>query len=269
MLRALLTVLVVIVVLITMAWLFQRRLIYMPLAGPLPPAASVIAGAQDKTLRTSDGLELGAWFVPARGADRDMTVLVANGNAGNRLLRAPLADALADQGFAVLLFDYRGYGSNAGSPTEKGLAQDIRAAHSFLVKEAGVAPVRLIYYGESLGAAVITELAVQEPPAALVLRSPFVDLASIGKIHYPLLPVRTLLRDRYPLATNLRQVTSPTTVVYGTDDSIIPSHQSLTVAQAPPVIHVVPVAGADHNDRALLNGPELIQAIVNAADQPH
>ncbi len=267
MLRALLAVIVVVVVLFTMAWLFQRRLIYVPLAGPLPPAESVIAGAQETTLRTGDGLELGAWFVPARGTDREMAVLVANGNAGNRLLRAPLAEALADQGLAVLLFDYRGYGTNAGHPTEQGLAQDIRAAHSFLVKESGFPPDRLIYYGESLGAAVITELAVHEPPAGLVLRSPFVDLASVGQIHYPLLPVRALLRDRYPLAAYLRKVTSPVTVVYGNEDSIIPARESLSAAQAAPGTRIVPVAGANHNDMELLDGPELVQAVVDVANQ--
>jgi uncharacterized protein len=62
----------------------------------------------------------------------------------------------------------------------------VRAAHRFLLEEAEVAPARLVYYGESLGSAVVTELATQHPPAGLVLRSPFVDLAS------PPAPLRSL-----------------------------------------------------------------------------
>jgi uncharacterized protein len=47
-----------------------------------------------------------------------LAVLVANGNAGNRSGRAPLARALSERGLAVLLFDYRGYGGNPGGPSE-------------------------------------------------------------------------------------------------------------------------------------------------------
>jgi uncharacterized protein len=200
----------------------QRRLIYFPSPARVPPAEAVVAGAREVTLRTVDGLALGAWLVEAGEPDRGLAVLVANGNAGDRSLRAPLARALASAGLAVLLFDYRGYAGNPGRPSEPGLARDVRAARRFLIEQAGVAPARLLYYGESLGAAVVTELATEHPPAGLVLRSPFVDLASVGRIHYPFLPVRTLLRDRYPLADQLARVPVPTAVVYGSRDSIVP-----------------------------------------------
>ena len=123
----------------------QRRLIYFPFPAQVPRAEAVVASAREVTLRTADDLELGAWLVPAGEPDRGVAVLVANGNAGNRSLRAPLARALASAGLAVLLFDYRGYGGNPGRPSEQGLARDIRAARRFLVEEAEVAPARLLY----------------------------------------------------------------------------------------------------------------------------
>jgi fermentation-respiration switch protein FrsA (DUF1100 family) len=247
-------------------WGFQRRLIYFPSPAPVPPAAEVIAGARDVTLRTGDDLELGAWLVPARDPDRGFTVLVANGNAGDRSMRASLAVALAHEGVSVLLFDYRGYGGNPGGPTESGLALDARAAYRFLAEEAGVVQEHLLYYGESLGTAVVTELATEHRPAGLVLRSPFVDLASVGRVHYPFLPIGRLLLDRFPLAENLARVDVPTTVVYGARDSIIPPALSLAVAEAAPgPTRVVRVEGADHNDLSLLEGPELIGAIVDLA----
>lgn len=139
----------------------QRRLIYFPFPAQVPRAEAVVASAREVTLRTVDGLALGAWWVEAGEPDRGVAVLVANGNAGNRSLRAPLARALASAGLAVLLFDYRGYGGNPGRPSEQGLARDVRAAHRFLIEEADVAPARLLYYGESLGSAVVTELATE------------------------------------------------------------------------------------------------------------
>jgi uncharacterized protein len=268
MLGAAAIVLAVVALALALLWALQRRLIYLPFPAAVPPAATLLDGAREVTLRTADGLELGAWFVAPHEPDRRMAVLVAAGNAGNRSLRAPLAAALARHGLAVLLFDYRGYGGNRGRPTDAGLARDVRAALRFLGDEAGLPGDRLLYYGESLGAAVVTELAIAHPPAGLVLRSPFVDLASVGRVHYPFLPVRALLRDRYPLAEQLARVTVPTTVVYGSDDRIVPPEQSRAVAGAAGgPTRLVEVQDADHNDRALLDGPALIAAVVDLANR--
>ena len=167
----------------------------------------------------------------------------------------------------MLLFDYRGYGGNPGRPSEEGLAQDVRAAHRFLTDE-GEPGERLLYYGESLGAAVVAELATQHQPAGLVLRSPFTDLASVGQIHYPFLPVRALLKDRYPVAEYVARVTAPITVVYGTEDSIVPPEESRrSVAGARGPIRLVAVEGVDHNDPALLNGNALMQAVMELANE--
>jgi len=249
-------------------WALQRRLIYLPSPSQVPSAREVIAGARDIQLTTSDGLELGAWYVPGRGSRSDIAVLVANGNAGDRSLRAPLARALAREGLSVLLFDYRGYGDNPGHPSEEGLARDARAAYRFLIEEKGIPSERLLYYGESLGAAVVTELATEHPPGGLVLRSPFTDLASVGRVHYPFLPVDAMLVDHYPLIEHIRRVNVPTIVVYGTQDSIVPPVQSRAVARAASgPTQVIAVEGADHNDLVLLNGRELIDAIVVLADR--
>jgi fermentation-respiration switch protein FrsA (DUF1100 family) len=263
--RAALIVAAMAVLVVVVLWVFQRSLIYFPFSQPVPSAGTVLDGGQDVRLRTTDGLALGAWYVPAKPPDR-ATVLVANGNAGNRALRAPLARALAERGLGVLLFDYRGYAGNPGRPSEDGLARDVRAARRFLVEQAKVPPSRLIYYGESIGAAVVTELAAEHPPGGLVLRSPFVDLASVGRAHYPLLPVGALLKDRYPLVSHLERVRVPVTVVYGTQDSIVPAEQSRAVAEsAPEGAKVIAVPGADHNDLVLLDGQALIDAIVELA----
>jgi fermentation-respiration switch protein FrsA (DUF1100 family) len=258
--------LVLVLALITgLFWGFQRRLIYLPDAGPVGSAGAVLPGGDDVVLRTADGLELAAWHVPGRTADA-VTVLVANGNGGHRGLRAPLARALSDAGLGVLLFDYRGYGGNPGSPSEDGLALDVRAARQHLVEEVGVRPDRLLYFGESLGAAVVTELATEHPPAGLVLRSPFVDLASVAAVHYPFLPARALLRDRFPVAERVARIDVPTTVVYGGADSIVPPEQSRAVAAAAARLHrVVEVPGADHNDLVLLDGDALVAAVLELA----
>jgi fermentation-respiration switch protein FrsA (DUF1100 family) len=104
---------------------------------------------------------LGAWNFPVAGDGP--AVLVCNGNGGDRSMRVELAAALNRMGLSVLLFDYRGYGGNPGRPTEEGLAADARAAQAWLAAQHGVD--RIVYFGESLGAAVAIGLAVQRPPA--------------------------------------------------------------------------------------------------------
>jgi len=247
---------------IGLLWAFQRRLIYLPAPRAVPPAASVLPGAEEVAFTTADGLRLEGWFVPARAVDdpatRSAGVLVCNGNGGNRSLRAALAAELSRMGLAVLLFDYRGYGGNPGHPSEEGLAADARAAQAYLAGRAEVDPDRLVYYGESLGAAVALRLAVERPPAALVLRSPFASLAEVGRLHYPLAPM-SLLRDRYDSAALAGRLAAPLLVVAGGRDRIVPAgHSRRLFAAAPQPKRLVVLEGADHNDYDLLAGPRLL-----------
>ena len=239
---------------------FQRKLVFLPGGGPLPAASEVLGGGRDVAFTTRDGVRLAAWYFPVEGAGA--TVLVAPGNAGNRHSRVPLARALVGRGLSVLLVDYRGYGGNPGEPTEAGLALDVRAAREFLVGEAGVPAERLLYFGESLGSAVVAELAVEFSPGGVILRSPFTDLAAVGARHYPFLPVRWLLLDEFATERHVERVDAPVTVVYGTADTVVPPEQSRAGGVAAGGVGVE-VVGADHNDRVLLDGAQVVDAVVD------
>ncbi len=238
--------------LLALIWLTQRRLIYFPTQS-VPDPHKTLPGIEEVTFRTEDDLTLAAWFVPAIDDEFTATVVVFNGNAGNRADRVPLAGALAEKGFSVLLVDYRGYGGNPGSPSEQGLASDARAAIEYLKTRNDVDRSRLVYFGESLGAAVALGLAGQEPPAALVLRSPFTSLADIATTHYPFLPTSLLLWDRYPNKEIIGGVAAPVMVIAGSADTIVPFEQSRELFEtAPEPKQLLVVDGADHNDYALL-----------------
>ena len=251
------------VVLVALAWALQRSLIYLPARGPVPSAGAVLPGSEEVSFDTEDGLRLGGWFVPGGSGASAATVLVLNGNAGNRSVRAPLAGALARAGMSVLLFDYRGYGGNPGHPSETGLAADARAARAYLLSRPDVRPGSIVYLGESLGAAVALGLAVEHPPAALVLRSPFTSLADVGQLHYPYLPVRALLKDRYDSVGRVNAVRCPLLVLAGGADDIVPARQSrrlYDVAAEPKWYVEIPEVG--HNDWELLAGERLIREVV-------
>jgi uncharacterized protein len=243
----------VVVTIVAVVFAFQRKLVYFPSPGPLPSAEEVLPGGRDVRLVTADGLMLEGWHFEL--PDAPATVIVFPGNGGNRLGRVPLARELTSRGLSVLLFDYRGYGDNPGSPSEEGLSFDARAALDLID-----GPV--IYFGESLGAAVAVELATYRAPAGLVLRSPFSSLAAVGSHHYPWLPVKMLLQDKYPVAERVSAVDVPIVVILGTADSVVPSAQSREVAAAARA-GLIEVAGADHNDEALLSGPQVIDAVLS------
>jgi uncharacterized protein len=265
-LRVTLTVVVIVTLvasgLLALVWSQQRRLIYFPSQGPIPSATTILPTGKDVVLETEDGIHLAAWYFPA-GSGRRPVVVVFNGNAGYRWLRADLAVALNRNGLSVLLFDYRGYGGNPGRPSEKGLAADARAALAWVARQPDVDPNRIAYFGESLGAAVAIELAVQRPPAALVLRSPFTSLADVGVVHYPWLPVRQLLIDRYPSIDRIASVKAPVLVIAGDRDDIVPAALSkrLYDAASEPKRYVL-IPGVGHNDQGLVDGREMIGDVV-------
>jgi fermentation-respiration switch protein FrsA (DUF1100 family) len=276
---------VAVVALLVCLWAFQRRLIYLPYPRLVPPVERVLPGAREVHYRSDDGLVLRGWYLaadpdpdpagaarPAGGAGprpadpprqaRRGAVLLLPGNAGNRAGRAVLAAALARAGVGVLLVDYRGYGGNPGAPSEAGLAADARAARAWLAGRPEVDPERIAYFGESLGAAVALRLALEHPPAALVLRSPFTSLADVASVHYRWLPVRLLLAERYPSQERVARLSVPLLVVAGERDRVVPPEQSRRLYQAaagPKRLVVLP--GADHNDPALLAGERLLAEV--------
>ncbi len=257
-----LVVAIAVLALVALLWSQQRRLIYFPFGRVPEPSAVGLPHASRVTFAARDGVALAGWFVPAVGKSRG-TVLVFNGNAGNRALRAPLARALADGGLNVLLFDYRGYGGSSGAPTESGLVEDARAAHRHVISRDDVDPKRLIYLGESLGSAVAVRLALEHPPAALVLRSPFTSLVDVGRVHYRFLPVSWLLRDRFDTLSAIGRLTVRLLVVAGDRDAIVPMDQSRELFDAAPQPkRLLIIPGADHNDAALLAGRDMIAAIL-------
>lgn len=272
-LRVLLLAALVAVVVIGILYLMQRSLLYFP-SGAVPTADLLPPQGVAVELRTQDSLTLGAWFLPAAGAgarpaSRSPAVLICNGNAGDRSHRLDLGVALAERGYAVMLFDYRGYAGNPGRPSESGLRADARAAADALAARPEVDPQRIAYFGESLGAAVAGGLAAERAPAALILRSPPPSIADMARHHYPYLPIiDALLLDRFPLADQLREVNVPTLVLTTERDEIVPERLSRRVyeAAAGPKRYVA-LTGAHHNDPALFAGDELVGEVASFLDE--
>lgn len=211
--------------------LAQRALIYpAPKAAGINPA-DIPPGFSSATLATRDGLHLQAAYRAA--APGHPTLVFFHGN-GSRIEESALTTALLGQrGNGLLLVEYRGYRGNPGKPSEQGLYADGRAALAWLDRH-DVPPKQRILIGNSLGSGIATQLATEQPIAGLVLVSGFTSLPDVAAGHYPWLPAKLLLRDRYDNLTKLAQINTPILVLHGTADTLIPASHARALAAAAP-----------------------------------
>ena len=192
-------------------------------------------------------------------------MLVCHGNGGNVGDRVFFAALLAAAGFDVVLFDYRGYGRSSGGPSEQGTYLDARAALAWLLAQPGVEASRVLFLGESLGGAVAVDLALDHPPAGLVLLSPFTSVRAMARVHYPFVPA-ALVPDAYPTLGRIGDLRAPLLVLHGEDDEVVPLWQATELFEAAPEpkrMRTFP--GVGHDDIAGLAGEALAEEIVSWA----
>ena len=268
---------------------FQRSLIYHPFAVKSLPANQAGFGTgrvHDVTAQTEDKLDLRGWLVLAKGhvaatdeqfsaelAKGRPVVLYFGGNAANRTYRMLEVQVLTEAGADVLIFDYRGYGDSPGEPSEEGLARDARAVWRFATELKKIESRRIVLYGESLGGGVAVRLASdlsinKTPPAGVILRSTFSSLTDAASSHFPFIPVRWLLIDRFPSDQRIRDVTCPLLQLHGRRDTIVPIRlgQKLFAAAPDKSASGIPkdfvdLPQADHNDVMETSRPEVSKAV--------
>jgi fermentation-respiration switch protein FrsA (DUF1100 family) len=198
---------------------FQRTLLYPANQYRPAPAQMGLPEMQAVALRTSDGLDLVAWYAPPRG-DR-ITIVAFHGNGDFVGAYADFARQLIDRGFGVLLTSYRGYSGNPGSPSEDGLYEDGRAALDFVEGRKA----RVVLQGFSLGAGVAVQLATERKVAGLILEAPFTSAVDVAASAYPVVPVRWLMHDRYDNLAKIAAIDAPILVTHGTRDEVVPAEQ--------------------------------------------
>ncbi len=208
-------------------WL-ENKLVYRP---DRPGRDWAASGAEvggewaDIYFDAADGIPLSGWFFPARadGPRSKLTLLVCHGNGGNISHRIGTYRLLLQTGANVLAFDYRGYGRSGGTPGEEGTYRDAEAAHHWLTQH-GFAGPDTIAFGESLGGAVASELALRRPLGGLILQSTFTSLVEVGRELYPWLPVRRMHSIKYDTLAKLPRIKIPILVMHSRQDNIVGFH---------------------------------------------
>jgi uncharacterized protein len=219
--RAVRAVLIACLVVLVALMFLENRLLFYPFkypAGDWKPGGLVF---EDAWFQASDGVKLHGWYVPKK--DAKAAILFCHGNAGNITHRAEALMSLnRTVGASVLIFDYRGYGRSQGSPNEKGILDDARAARQWLADREKIHESDIVMMGESIGGAVAVDLAAKDGARALVLESTFDSIREVAAYHFPWLPVRWLMRTKLNSVDKIGDYRGPLLQAHGDADTVVP-----------------------------------------------
>jgi abhydrolase domain-containing protein 17 len=192
-------------------------------------------------IKKPDGAMISAIYLPNKKAK--YTLLVSHGNADDLGRNMPLFIAMQKHGYAVFSYDYEGYGTSKGWPSENKSYADIDAAYNYLTSNLRLQPKQIIVYGHSLGAAITLDLAIRKEVAGVILVSPFVTAFRV-MTQIPLVPF-----DKFDNLTKIKKLKYPLLIIHGTKDAVVPFWQGKMLyenANAPKQNFWVD--GAGHND---------------------
>ncbi len=223
------------------------NLLFFPLKElPYTPAVAKLE-FRDITLAAADGTHLHAWWLPVKpGVAVKGTVLHLHGNGGNVATHLGGSYWLPEQGYQVLLLDYRGYGKSAGSADLPGVYQDIDAAFAWLqsAPEAQGQPLYLL--GQSIGGALAVHYLSEHPEqakrlSALVLDgvpASYRDVArlTLGNswLTWPLqIPLSWLVPDSDSAIHSIGNLSQLPILLYQSiDDTVVPLSNGVSLYQA-------------------------------------
>jgi uncharacterized protein len=197
--------------------------------------------------------QIHAWWIPAATASHKV-LLVFHGN-GYVLEQAARGELLPLHGLGtnLLMIDYRGYGSSSpGTPNEKRVYEDARAAFSYLTAHRRIPGRDIIFLGRSIGTGPATEMAKEHPEAGgLILVSAFTSTVAIAKTIWYLrpFPLSLLSHSRFDTLSKIDTVRVPVFIAVGTADRLTPPAMAQALwqkANEPKWFYLSP--GADHND---------------------
>lgn len=224
--RGLMISLVIIVIgagvgLSALLYFVQDRLIFYPQAAPgVPPHAADLA-IGEVNIATPDGVSLRGWLAkPAAAAGALPLAIYFGGNAEEVSHMAALSGRLP--GWALLAVNYRGYGGNAGSPSERTLCSDALSVHEWAIGNPDFDSARIVAIGRSLGSGVAVYLAAERPLAGVILVTPYDSLRAVAQRHYPFAPVTLLLKHNFDSIGRAPRILAPVLMLAAQRDNVVP-----------------------------------------------
>ena len=217
--KSLLLLLIIYIGITIIIYFYQRKLLYHPDIDSSVTGHGLNEKFETINFKTSDNFTLKGWFHLKNLKKK--TILFLHGNAGSLDNRIEKLNALERLDINILIIAWRGFSSNPGKPTEVGLYQDADGAIKWLISK-GISKENIILYGESLGSAVAIHRGQSTKFAGIILEAPFTSMVDMGQKHYPIFPVKFLLKDKYESKKKIKSLISPLLVLHGRKDNIVP-----------------------------------------------
>jgi len=179
---------------------------------------------------TADGLELEGWYMSEKGRDR--TVLFIGGNGFVIAASYHIITSIIEQNVNLMVFNFRGYGTNPGTPSVEGVVKDTEAAYRYLTGERGVSPDSVILHGHSLGSILAANLINRYPADRIVLESPLTGARDLTSRLVPgiLKPFIRFTVDpallRMSNFTEVPKISEPILFITGGADNVTPKEMA-------------------------------------------
>jgi len=203
--------------LVLLMYFFQRKMLYFPTQEPEETHFQV-------QIIDSDGLKI---KVVVDNPEFEQAVIYFGGNGENVYEAAKrMKGAFADR--AAYYVNYPGYGGSTGTPAENTIIQAARDVYTY-VSHRHHSPALV---GRSLGTGVAVNLASEYAVPRLVLISPYGSIDEVASSHYPFLPTRWLLKDKFESASLANEITANVLIIMAADDKVIAPKHSLDFVEA-------------------------------------
>lgn len=227
---------------------WERHGIFHPQKHPAGEWTPTQVLVQDAWMTAADGTRLHGWYV--RHPKPKAHALLLHGNSGNVTY---LADSLRllnrKHDLSVLALDYRGFGRSEGTPSEKGILLDARAARDWLAEKEGIAGEDVVLMGQSLGGGVAIDVAAEDGCRGLVIASTFTSLPAVAQHHVPWMPMWLLMSMRMNSLEKIKRYHGPVLISHGDADEVVPyKHGEALYKAAPGPKQFITVKGGKHND---------------------
>ena len=190
-------------------------------AGSRQPAAPF----EQITSRRDDGSTQLTWIMRrTAGADQAPWVVFLHGNGATVSSRLNILhyERLRALGVNVIAPEYRGYSGTGGVPTEAGVERDARSGYDYLVEMLHIPSSRIVIFGWSLGSAVAVDLASRVPSAGVILEGAPSSLVDVGRIRYPFIPIRLVMRNPFDSIAKIGGVKAPLLFLHSPEDAVVP-----------------------------------------------
>lgn len=206
-------------------------------------------GYTEHRMDTSDGETIIVWSHPPRSGRT--TIVYFHGNAGSLSIRTERFKIFIDQGFGIIAMAYRGYSGSTGKPSQRKIVADAQQLLASVETFGANTTGGIALYGESLGAAVVAQIADTDIPyRAAVLEAPFTSVPELADHLAPQLAFATrFLTDKWDSVIAIQHMKPrPLLVLHGVDDPLIPIEmgRSIVDAAAPMNKRLYAVQGAEH-----------------------